>query len=85
MRVLSFRVLQVALRSQVKFLRIYPLRRHASPAQSRALHHIVHASLFCRRIIEESRVLWPELSVNVFETAKLGLGLIVRMGSEPEV
>jgi hypothetical protein len=25
------------------------------------------------------------LSVNVFETAKLGLGLIVRMGSEPEV
>ena len=40
MRVLSFRVLQVALRSQVKFLRIYPLRRHASPAQSRALHRL---------------------------------------------
>ena len=40
MRGLSFRVLQVALRSQVNFLRIYPLRRHASPAQSRALHRL---------------------------------------------
>ena len=40
MRVLSFRVLQVALRSQVNFLRIYSLRRHASPAQSRALHRL---------------------------------------------
>ncbi len=34
MRVLSFRVLQV------NFLRIYSLRRHASPAQSRALHRL---------------------------------------------
>ena len=40
MKVLSFRVLQVPLGSQVNFLRIYSLRRHASPAQSRALHRL---------------------------------------------
>ena len=39
-------------------------------AQSRALHHIVHASLFCGCSIEVSRVLWPELSVNVFRDRK---------------